>query len=210
MMPAEKLVVTPPVKSPAALLRRSGVDLMVHQAHSKGRHLSWETVQRFAERGVSALALQAPWPVRRDDVVFRGKTFVFSRDCGEQGEAAFTIAVITNQGLREIVAWDPITSRIATWRGEGFALGEGQLDRFNFGSLGVPIFKSPMTWLARDRRGIVVLRQDIICNRLGMQRALVAENDEHQHELQEALRMQSAASGLGAIRLPVVRVRSQK
>ncbi len=152
-------------------------------AHLHGRNLKQREIDRFADLGVNALALASPWPMLADRVVFGGKSFHFARDTGEHGEMAFTIGVLNYNGFMDIVAWHPQTGRQAIWLGNGFALGECQLND-PIPSDGLKIHRCPMGWLRAGCRGIVIMREDFARQLLGHVPLLVAEDVAHLRELQ--------------------------
>ncbi len=158
---------------------------MIRLAHLHGRRLRQREIDRFAEFGIRALDLGNPWPVLADRVVFEGDFFVFDDDVGEKGEPAFTFAVISNAGFIDIVAWQPETHRHAVWCGQGFALGERQIHHPNPLIPGLPVFRSAMGWLRGGRRGIVIVRAEFAKLVLAAVPLLVAEDKQHQRDLQE-------------------------
>jgi hypothetical protein len=169
----------------AALLDPPTHARMIRLAHLHGRNLRQREIDRFAECGIKALDLGHPWPVLADRVVFEGYFFVFADDVGERGEAAFTFIVISNAGFIDIVAWHPQTNRLASWLGNGFALGERQIQHPNPLIPGLPVFRSPIGWLRGGRRGIVIARADFASAVLASVPVLVAEDEQHQRDLQE-------------------------
>lgn len=157
---------------------------MIRVTHLRGRALTWGEIDRFAELGIGVHRLQEPWPVFADRVVFADKTFHFARDTGEDGELAFTLAVLSDDGFVDIVAWHPRTGRQAIWLGNGFALGERQINYPDPQAKGLLIHRSPMSWLRAGRSGIVILRDDFAAQLLARVPILIAEDSVHQRELQ--------------------------
>jgi hypothetical protein len=157
----------------------------IRLAHLHGRNLRQREIDRFAEFGISALNLGNPWPVLADRVVFEGEFFLFADDIGEKGEPAFTFVVFNNIGFLDIVAWHPQTNRLAAWFGHGFALGEHQIHHPNPLIPGLPVFRSPIGWLRGGRRGIVIVRAGFTDVLLASVPVLVAEDEQHQRDLQE-------------------------
>jgi hypothetical protein len=162
-----------------------GHQQMIRLAHLHGRNLRQSEIDRFATFGVSAFNLGSPWLVLADRVVFEGDSFVFADDVGEKGELVFTFVVISNAGCIDIVAWNPRTNRLAVWFGHGFALGERQIHHPNPLISGLPVFRSPIGWLRGGRRGIVIARADFTSAVLASVPVLVAEDEQHQRDLQE-------------------------
>jgi hypothetical protein len=157
---------------------------MVFHAHQRGRHLRPSELDGFAARGIDAFDLATPWPVLADRVVFEGKAFVFASGIEDGGELAFTLAVVSDDGLVDIVAWQPQTGSQALWLGSGFALGERQINHPNPRTNGLLVHRSPMGWLRAGRSGIVILRDDFAPQLLARVPILVAEDTAHQRELQ--------------------------
>ncbi|MGR9345029.1 hypothetical protein ACU8NW_10525 [Rhizobium leguminosarum] len=59
----------------------------------------------------------------------------------------------------DVVFWRPRTVELATWHGRAFALGEHVIDAASTYALDyrLNIYSDPLTWLAHDRDGIVVV-----------------------------------------------------
>lgn len=157
----------------------------IGQVHLDGRSLKQREIDRFGELGISAINLGTPWPVLADRVVFEGDFFHFADDAGEMGDLVFTVAIIgTGGGIIDIVAWCPRTNCLAVWLGDGFALGERQIHHPNPLISGLPVFRSPMSWLRNGRCGIVIVRNDFADVILAAVPVLIAEDEQHQRELQ--------------------------
>jgi hypothetical protein len=169
----------------AALLDPPAHARMIRLAHLHGRNLQQRAIDRFAELGVPALNLGSPWPVLVDKVVFNGEYFSFADDVGLAGELVFTFVVLSNAGMIDIAAWQPETKRLAVWCGEGFALGERQIQHPNPMAGGLHVFRSPIGWLRAGRCGIVVLRPRFARSVLADVPVLVAEDEQHRKELQQ-------------------------
>jgi hypothetical protein len=154
--------------------------------HLDGRSLKQREIDRCGELGIRAINLRTPWPVLADRVVFEGYFFQFADDVGEMGELVFTVAIIGTGGVViDIVAWCPRTNRLAVWLGEGFALGERQIHHPNPLIPGLPVCRSPMGWLRDGRCGIVIVRADFADVVLAAVPVLIAEDEEHQRDLQK-------------------------
>ncbi|MDI2073042.1 hypothetical protein [Bradyrhizobium sp. Mp27] len=157
---------------------------MIRLAHLHGRNLNQREIDRFAALGVPAVNLGTPWPVLVDKVAFCGGYFSFAEDVGLAGEQAFTFVVFSNAGMIDIAAWQPATQRLALWCGEGFALGERQIQHPNPLVDGLRVFRSPIEWLRAGRCGIVILQPGFARSALADVPILVAEDELHQKELQ--------------------------
>jgi hypothetical protein len=95
------------------------------------------------------------------------------------------MAIISNCGFIDIAAWHPRTNRLAIWIGDGFALGERQIHHPNPLIPGLRVFRSPKGWLQSGRCGIVIVRADFAADVLALVPVLVAEDEQHQRDLQE-------------------------
>lgn len=173
----------------AGLLDQTDHQRNVRLAHLHGRSLRQREIDRFGELGVRSIDLGAPWPVLADRVVFDGEFFAFADDAKMIGEPAFTVAVISNGGMVDITAWQPETSRLAVWCGDGFALGERQIHHPNPLVQGLRVFRSPIGWLRSGRCGIVIIRSKFARAILSQVPLLIAEDDQHRSELQDLLGM---------------------
>jgi hypothetical protein len=162
---------------------------MVRLAHLHGRNLKQREIDRFGELGVRAIDLGTPWPVLAERVVFEGEFFSFADGTEMIGEPAFTMAIISNAGMIDIAAWDPVAKRISLWTGEGFALGERQIHHPNPLVRGLHVFGDPVGWLRAGRCGIVIIRTGFARAVLGDVPLLIAENEQHRAELQDLLGM---------------------
>lgn len=157
----------------------------IRLAHLQGRCLSQVEINRFRALGVDVMSLATPWPIFVDRVVFDGPVFYFADEIGLVGEKAFTIAVISDVGFIDIVAWDPATGRQSLWKGHGFALGERQINNPDPSKVGLSIYRSPMDWLRQGRSGIVIFRREFARKLLSHLPILLAEDNDHQDELQQ-------------------------
>lgn len=154
--------------------------------HACGLDLTAKQIDWFASHGVAAAALSRPYPVLTDDVVFLpGQRFEFARyGKDEAAVSALTIVVTGSDGPIDIFAWQPRTQQAALWLGKGFALGEHQIHP-RLGPL--EIRSSVLSWLAADRRGIVIIRPWVAWVRLWDVGEFVAEDVPHREELERLL-----------------------
>jgi hypothetical protein len=64
----------------------------------------------------------------------------------------------------DLIAWQPRTGQLASWRGQAFCLGDVD-DAFNpaiyFASGVLRLHKTPLQWLLAGRDGIVIVRKDL-------------------------------------------------
>jgi hypothetical protein len=107
------------------------------------------------DQDISDTAILEPEPLRAGKVRFLGKqTFDFARfsDIGERA-----LVIVADEDL---IAWQPRTGTLATWRGATFALGQEAI--FNpatyFSSGALHVHETPLQWLQADRQGIVIVR----------------------------------------------------
>ena len=105
----------------------------------------------------------------------------------DEGEPAFISLVsdVRENGL-DLVAWptrDP--KRLARRDGAAALLGEGSLSNPATFYRGRPvrIFRSPITWLANDRNGVVIVDPVGAALRLADVPGILAEDTEHAREL---------------------------
>jgi hypothetical protein len=173
----------------AALLDSPEYQRNVRLAHLHGRSLRQREIDRFGELGVRAIDLGTPWPVLADRVLFDGEFFSFADGTDMIGEPAFTMGIISNAGMIDIAAWDPVAKRIGLWTDEGFALGERQIHHPNPLVRGLHVFRDPVGWLRAGRCGIVIIRSGFARAVLGDVPLLIAEDEQHRAELQDLLGM---------------------
>jgi hypothetical protein len=155
-------------------------------AHSRGRNLLPGEIASFTRRGVTTKWLSSPCPVLAAEIVFLPNGyFEFADDC-QDGTPEFAFIVIADSycGANDIVAWQPKTKRTALWLNRAIALGEEQVWGPRFDDAALPIWRTPLKWLAAGRRGLVILRPGHACHLLGNVPAIVAEDVEHGNELE--------------------------
>lgn len=155
-------------------------------AHSRGRALLVGEVDRFIQWGVSPQSLSAGYPVLASEVVFLPNGyFEFFEECPDAvAEKAFLLIAQNYGGPVDIVAWQPKTNRIALWLNRAIALGEEQFWGPRFDDAPLPVWRTPMKWLAAGRRGLVILHPRQAFHLLGNLPAIVAEDLEHGTELE--------------------------
>ena len=137
------------------------VDLIAEQQRGRIPSVAW-----FTANQVNGLALaKSPWGYDDfflcDDVVFLDRSsFEFARYMegdDEKHESAYTIIARDILGDPiDIVAWDPASGRLATWRNRASILGEDQLNAPRLAD-GLPVFETPLQWLQQRRLGVVVI-----------------------------------------------------
>jgi hypothetical protein len=130
-------------------------------------HRSWglpadELIGLLLDRGVSEQAMMHPYCIGGGRAVFHRNTFEADLD----GDPVITFRAEDIGEVVDLIAWDPATGRVASWRGQAFCLGD--LDQvlnpgtyFSEGALWV--HETPLEWLLAGRRDIVLLRPEL-CN----------------------------------------------
>jgi len=172
----------PGLQSPASVS-----ELKIRAEHVKCRSLSQRELDYFRLRGVDALTLATPWPMRADRVQFDGTGFFdFARNTDSGNAApAFVIGVLGDGGLIDLCAWQLETDRTALWLGRGFALGETQLAFRPHEPL--PVWRTPLAWLRANRVGIVILNVSAAWSRLA-DLPILAEDIQHGNSLEKLLK----------------------
>ncbi len=126
-------------------------------------HRSWgfpndEERNWLLDQGVSDEAL---WPISGATVRFDGATF----DLDHEGERALTFYALDSGRAFDLVAWQPKTGAVGSWRGQAFCLGD-QDDIFNpatyFAGDALRLHETPLDWLLADRDGIVIVCPDLV------------------------------------------------
>ncbi len=159
---------------------------MAFQAIMRGRNLKQAEIDRFRDQGVYPLDLFKPWSTQVDRVTFNDEYFEFADDADEVGEQVFTMGVISEMGLIDVVAWHPLSGRMATWLGLGFGLNEVQIgDHVDNASVGLAVFRSPLGWLRAGCDGIVIVRKTFTHIVLAGVPLLLAEDEVHRIELRK-------------------------
>ncbi len=124
-------------------------------------HRSWgfptdDELRWLVHHGISDAAL---WPISGATVRFDARTF----DLAGDGERALTFRAEDRGEVIDFVAWQPLTGKLASWRGVAFCLGDVD-DVFNpatyFAGGALRVHETPLQWLQADREGIVIVRRD--------------------------------------------------
>lgn len=118
-------------------------------------------LRRLRSQGVSRSAMLHPWPMGATNVAFDGGTF----ELDVNGERALTFRATDRGEVVDLVAWQPHTGALASWRGQAFCLGDVD-DIFNpatyFAGNALRVHATPLDWLLADRDGIVIVRSDLV------------------------------------------------
>ena len=102
-------------------------------------------------QGVPDTAMLEPEPIRAGKVTFLDKlTFDFD----EAGDRALIFIE-----ERDLIAWQPRTGKLASWRGMAFALGEDAIwsPASWFAESALRVHLTPLHWLQANREGIVIV-----------------------------------------------------
>lgn len=125
---------------------------------AEGSPLDGPSLRWLMEQGIPPMAIATPWAVTACGVYLNANGTYQPASTAGLGEFALVFGVI-DQGLIDLVAWQPKTGRLASRLGVAWAVGQGQVERCSLGSTGpaVPIFRSPIGWLRAGRRGAVIV-----------------------------------------------------
>ena len=126
-------------------------------------------------QGISDTAL---WPISGATVCFDLKHGTFDLD--PAGERALIFRAEDCDEVIDLIAWQPRTGQLASWRGQAFCLGDVD-DIFNpatyFAGDALRVHETPLQWLLAERDGIVIVRPDLAhaylanCQRLAFSEA---------------------------------------
>jgi hypothetical protein len=125
-------------------------------------HRSWgfpndDEILWLLDQGVSDNAL---WPISGARIRFDGATFHLDH----AGERALTFRAEDRGEVIDLIAWQPRTGALASWRGQAFCLGDVD-DIFNpatyFAGDALRVHATPLEWMLADRDGIVIVRPDL-------------------------------------------------
>jgi hypothetical protein len=142
--------------------------------------------------GVPTSAIDAPVPLRSDHIAWFGETSFEPEAClplGMPTERAFWFLVLDqDREPIDIVAWAPARSRLGSWLGRAWALGQEQVFRPRLDPDGaLPIWRDPLGWLRAGRRGLVLIDLIRAADELSFAGPLLAEDLDHAIELRDAL-----------------------
>lgn len=152
-------------------------------------HRSWgfpndEELLWLFNQGVSDKAL---WPISGATVRFDGATF----DLDHEGERALIFRAEDRGEVIDLVAWQPRTSAVASWRGQAFCLGDME-SIFNpatyFAADALRVHATPLDWLMADRDGIVIVRPDLVPAYLASCQRIRCSNQVHARQVETWLK----------------------
>jgi hypothetical protein len=151
-------------------------------------HRSWgfptdDELLWLLRHGVNENAL---WPISGVTVHFDGHTF----DLDPDGERALVFRALSSGEVVDLIAWQPQTGELGSWRGVAFCLGDLD-DIFNpatyFADSALPVHETPLQWLLAEREGIVILRPDLAPVYLANCQRLACSNKAHARQLERWL-----------------------
>ena len=151
-------------------------------------HRSWgfpndDELRWLIDEGVSDGAL---WPISGATVHFDRGTF----EIDDTGERALTFRAEERGEVIDLIAWQPLTGKLASWRGQAFCLGDLD-DVFNpatyFGGDSLLVHETPLQWLQAAREGIVILRQDLVHAYLADRQRIVCSDAAHARQIERWL-----------------------
>jgi hypothetical protein len=151
---------------------------------SSCRPLTQEEINSFVQLGIPGLALVKPLCLAAADVSFgiRGR-FEFESEANDKLVSAMIIPAIGHGGLIDLIAWLPKSGALASWLGAAFCLGdERQIDGPYLGDP-LQVWRSPVSWLKAERRGIVIVEKSRASDRLRDVPELLCEDPDHAHAL---------------------------
>ena len=152
-------------------------------------HRSWgfptdDELLWLLDQGLNENAL---WPISGVTVRFDRNTFGLD----DTGERALTFRAEDSGEVIDLIAWQPRTGALASWRGQAFCLGD--LDEiynpatyFMDGALRV--HASPLEWLRANREGIVILRPDFTYAHLRFCQRILCDDPAHAEDVEFWLR----------------------
>jgi hypothetical protein len=128
-------------------------------------HRSWgipadELILGLLDRGVSEQAMTRPYCIGGGRVVYHRQSF----ETDLNGKPVITFRAEYRGEVTDLVAWDPVTGLLASWRGQAFCLGDvdNVLNTATyFDGCALWVHETPLEWLLAERRGVVILRPEL-------------------------------------------------
>ena len=129
----------------------------------KSLHRSWgfptdDEILWLLDQGIDENAL---WPISGATVRFNGAIFDLDH---EEGKRALLLRAEDRGEVIDLIAWQPRTGALASWRGQAFCLGDVDdiLNPANyFAGDALRVHATPLDWLLAHRDGIVIVRPDL-------------------------------------------------
>jgi len=135
------------------------------------------------DQGVSDEAL---WPISGATVRFDGRKF----DLHLEGERTLVFRAEDRGEVIDLIAWQPRTGALASWRGQALCLGNLD-DIFNpatyFAGDALRVHATPLDWLLADREGIVIVRPDLAPAYLAKCHRIRCSNAAYARKLEQML-----------------------
>ena len=133
---------------------------MMRETYARLPYPSSVELEWLFKIGVPADAMAEPWPIKSTRVrFFNGGTFDFDR---EGHQAIILLAEDLGEPI-DLIAWQPKSGAVASWRGSAFCLGDTE-HIFNpaswFGDTALRIHRTPLDWLKASRDGIAIVRPE--------------------------------------------------
>jgi hypothetical protein len=154
-------------------------------------HLSEREAAWLMRQGVSDLAIHTSEPVRAARVVWTDPDrFEFEQHLPDGAQASRGLLfLVTDAGKAvDLIAWQPRTGQIGSWR--GYAWGLGQEETFCpriTDHDGLHVWRTPLQWLQAGRGGVVIFRPRLAAELLADAGPLIAMDIAHGQELRQAL-----------------------
>jgi hypothetical protein len=136
-------------------------------------------------QGIDADAMASP-AIRGASVEFDGDTFSFD------GSHRVVVFRADDRGEPvDLIAWQPKSGKLATWRGAAFCLGDVD-DLFNpavkFMGGALRIHRTPLEWLCAGRDGIVIAQPKLAYGHFRDGMRIVCTDASHGQQLKKWLR----------------------
>jgi hypothetical protein len=147
------------------------------------RPLAQKQINSLVQLDIPGLALVKPLCLATDDVFFSSGRFEFGADAKGHSVSAIIIPAIGHGGLIDLVAWLPKSGALASWLGASFCLGDERQIDGPYLDEPLQVWRSPVSWLKAERRGIVIVEKSRAFDRLRDVPELVCEDPDHAHAL---------------------------
>jgi hypothetical protein len=114
------------------------------------------TIRWLLDRSVTIEAITAPLSILTGHVIYQPAGVYIPNAFGE---FACILPAFDGEGLVDLVAWSPRSSRIASRLRIAGLLGEGQAEgtAVNLAGTPLPVWRTPLHWLRAGRRGVVIV-----------------------------------------------------
>jgi hypothetical protein len=133
------------------------------------------------DQGIDENAL---WPISGAKVHFDAGRFELNDD----GQRALIFRAEDRGEIVDLIAWQPHTGIVASWRGQAFCLGDID-DIFNpatyFAGDALRVNPTPLDWLLAVREGIVIVRPELAPAYLPHCQRIRCSNEAHARRVQK-------------------------